>query len=235
MSAPLAADPHPNRLAPFLNREARLLCLRPLGRATASGLHSLPLDRHACHSSTERPASSASALSAATASELHPSQAHQLHGTHSQQVSCAVFSRAVLFWVVRSMKDERRHCSCGLRLKHDGAGLAILCSTVAAPHCLGGPTLLVRRRSGQLCATSQLRQTRHPLLGLRRTRMPGTGRLRVLVVRSSSPPRESLSTMHTRLACAVLMRIVLNAQSLYFLATVTGERNAVRKSSSFLR
>jgi len=57
----------------------------------------------------------------------------------------------------------------------------------------------------------------------------------VLVVRSSSPPRESLSTMHPRLACAVLMRIVLNAQSLYFLATVTGERNAVRKSSSFLR
>ena len=69
----------------------------------------------------------------------------------------------------------------------------------AAPHCLGGPTLLVRRRSGQLCATSQLRQTWHPLLGLRCTRMPGPGRLRVC---SSSPPRESLSTMHPRLACA---------------------------------
>jgi len=60
-----------------------------LSAATASGLHSLPLDRHACHSSTERPASSApvsaSALSAATASELHSSQAHQLHGTQSSR------------------------------------------------------------------------------------------------------------------------------------------------------
>lgn len=39
------------------------------------------------HSSGERPASSASALSAATANGLHWSQASQLHGEHSQKAS----------------------------------------------------------------------------------------------------------------------------------------------------
>jgi len=56
-----------------------------LSAATVSGLHSLPLTRHASHSSTERPASFASA---ATASGLlHSSQAHQLHGEHTQKTS----------------------------------------------------------------------------------------------------------------------------------------------------
>ena len=56
-----------------------------LSAATVSGLHSLPLTRHASHSSTERPASFASA---ATASGLlHSSQAHQLHGEHDQKAS----------------------------------------------------------------------------------------------------------------------------------------------------
>ena len=58
-----------------------------LSAATVSGLHSLPLARHACHSSTERPASYALALSAAIASGLHSSQAHQLHGEHAQKAS----------------------------------------------------------------------------------------------------------------------------------------------------
>ena len=56
-----------------------------LSAATVSGLHSLPLTRHASHSSTERPASFAAA---ATASGLlHSSQAHQLHGEHDQKAS----------------------------------------------------------------------------------------------------------------------------------------------------
>jgi len=56
-----------------------------LSAATVSGLHSLPLTRHASHSSTERPASFASA---ATASGLlHSSQARQLHGEHAQKAS----------------------------------------------------------------------------------------------------------------------------------------------------
>ena len=52
-------------------------------------------------------------------------------------------------------------------------------------------------------------------------------RLRLACACSSSPPRESLSMIHS--LPALLRRTVLKAQFLFF-ATVTGERNAVRKS-----
>jgi hypothetical protein len=113
-----------------------------------------------------------------------------IEGAHGQRGQIISAGRRVL---VEGLSQQVHVLDCASSM------MARVSPFSATPHCLGGPTLLVRRRSGQLCATSQLRQTWHPLLGLRCTRMPGPGRLRVC---SSSPPRESLSTMHPRLACA---------------------------------
>jgi len=81
-----------------------------------------------------------------------------IEGAHGQRGQIISAGRRVL---VEGLSQQVHVLDCASSM------MARVSPFSATPHCLGGPTLLVRRRSGQLCATSQLRQTWHPLLGLR--------------------------------------------------------------------
>jgi hypothetical protein len=83
-----------------------------------------------------------------------------IEGAHGQRGQIISAGRRVL---VEGLSQQVHVLDCASSM------MARVSPFSATPHCLGGPTLLVRRRSGQLCAMSQLPQTWHPMYPHART------------------------------------------------------------------